>query len=303
MASKRNSLGKGIDSLIPARVHPTEEISGIEAGKDERETVRMIRISRIEPNREQPRKKFDEHTLEELAESIRQHGVIQPLIVQEKNGYYEIIAGERRWRAAKLAGLSELPAIVRDLSVQEAMEISLIENIQREDLNPIEEAAAYQRLIDEFNLKQEELAGKVSKSRTAITNSLRLLKLTKEVQAMVAEGVLSGGHARCLVVIENETKQIEIANKIAENHLSVRETEKLIKTIQANGGKKKPEKKTDSALEAVYEDIEKQLKEIFGTKVEIKKNNKNAGKIEISYYSQEELERILEFMRAECGTN
>lgn len=301
MASKRNSLGKGIDSLIPTRVHSSEEINGTEAGKDERETIRMVRISRIEPNREQPRKKFEEHTLEELAESIRQHGVIQPLIVQEKNGYYEIIAGERRWRAAKLAGLTELPVIVRELSVQEAMQISLIENIQREDLNPIEEATAYQRLIDEFNLKQEELADRVSKSRTAITNSLRLLKLTKDVQEMVAEGVLSGGHARCLVVIENETKQIEIANKIVENHLSVRETEKLIKNIQAKGKKKKTKEKTDPALEAVYEDIEKQLKEILGTKVEIKKKNKNAGKIEISYYSQEELERVLEFMRKACG--
>ena len=231
MAAKKGGLGKGLDSLMPNKVNTRQLNQGISQDPAEKEPVKQVKLSLVEPNRDQPRKKFSEESLAELADSIRQYGIIQPLIVQDKNGYYEIIAGERRWRAAKLAGLKEIPIIIRDISQQEVMEISLIENIQRENLNPIEEALAYKRLLEEFNLKQEEVAKRVSKSRTAVTNSMRLLKLTEDVQQMVIDEKLTMGHARCLIAIEDPDLQKQIALQVIDKNLSVRDTEKLMKTV------------------------------------------------------------------------
>ncbi len=278
-------LGRGLNALIPEDGQETEK-----AVKKSAET--MVRISQIEPNREQPRKTFDEDALIELSESIKQYGVLQPLLVQKKDYYYEIIAGERRWRAAKLAGIKEIPVIIKDYSSQELIEIALIENIQREDLNPIEEALAYQRLIKDYSLKQDEVAEKVSKSRAAITNSLRLLKLDTRVQEMVMEGKLSNGHARAIIGIEDPDKQYMVAQKIFDEQLSVRETEKLMKQLD------KPEKPAQQKQENdfVYRDLEDKIKKIIGTKVVIK-NKKDRGKIEIEYYSQAELERIYELLQ------
>ena len=236
-----------------------------------------------------------------MADSIKQYGIIQPLIVQDKKDYYEIIAGERRWRAAKIAGLKEIPIIVRDISQQEVMEISLIENIQRENLNPIEEALAYKRLLEEFNLKQEEVAKRVSKSRTAVTNSMRLLKLTEDVQQMVIDEKLTMGHARCLISIDDPHLQKKIAQEVIDRNLSVRETEKLMKKLQkaqeAEEEEKKREKE-DTALIAIYENIAEQMKTILGTKVEIRRKDRDKGKIEIEYYSQDELDRLLQLMKS-----
>lgn len=297
MASKKGGLGKGLDSLIPSGVNTKQLNKGITAEKDAKDSVVLVKLSKVEPNREQPRKNFDEDGLNELSESIKQYGIIQPLIVQEKNGYYEIIAGERRWRAAKIAGLKEVPVIIRSLSDQEVMEISLIENIQREDLNPIEEALAYKRLLEEFHLKQEEVAKRVSKSRTTITNSMRLLKLTEEVQKMVVDGKLTTGHARCLIPIENPDIQKQAAEQIAEHNLSVREAEKLVKQILAPK-KGKITAPADISREALYENIADQMKQILGTKVEIRQKDANKGKIEIEYYSQDELDRLLGLMKS-----
>ena len=252
-----------------------------------------LKINQVEPNREQPRKVFDEESLQELAESIKQFGVLQPLIVQQRKDYYEIIAGERRWRAAKLAGLKEVPVVIREMTDQEIVEISLIENIQRENLNPIEEAAAYKRLLTEFNLKQEEVAERVSKSRTAVTNSMRLLKLDERVQQMVIEGMLSTGHARALLVIEDNDLQFQMATKIYNEKLSVRDVEKMVKNL----GKKKPEKKEENAQQAaVFQDLEEKMKAALGTKVSINRKNDQKGKIEIEYYSMDELERLMEIL-------
>ena len=252
-----------------------------------------VKLSLIEPNKDQPRKAFDEDALIELSESIKQYGVLQPLLVQKKDDYYEIIAGERRWRAAKLAGVKEVPVVIKDYSTQEVMEIALIENIQREDLNPIEEARAYQRLIKDYRLKQDEVAEKVSKSRAAITNALRLLKLDERVQDMVIEGKISSGHARTILSIDDNDKQYMIAQKIFDEKLSVREVEKLMKSLDA------PEKKEKKlpANDFVYRDIEQKLKNILGTQVIIKNKSNNKGKIEIDYYSQDELERIYDMLR------
>ena len=257
----------------------------------------MVKITKVEPNREQPRKKFDEDALLELAESLKQYGILQPLLVQKRDDYYEIIAGERRWRAAKLAGLKEVPVIVKDLSDQEIMEISLIENIQREDLNPIEEAHAYKRLLTEFNLKQDEVAERVSKSRSAITNSMRLLKLCDKVQQMIIDEKLTMGHVRPLIGIEDPEEQYAIAQKIFDERLTVRETEKLLKKIQKE--KENPKKKEDSSvsMDFLYENLEEQMKQILGTKVNIHPKKNNKGKIEIEYYSQDELNRLLELMQ------
>ena len=252
-----------------------------------------LKIHQIEPNREQPRKKFDEEALQELSESIRQFGILQPLIVQERKDYYEIIAGERRWRAAKLAGLKEVPVIIRKMSEQEIVEISLIENIQRENLNPMEEAAAYKRLLTEFQLKQEEVAERVGKSRTAVTNSMRLLKLDERVQQMVVEGMLSTGHARAILSIEDPELQFQTANQIYNGNLSVREAERLVKKI----GKDKPAKKEkDFQQDAVFQDLEEKMKAALGTKVSINRKDEKKGKIEIEYYSVEELERLMEIL-------
>lgn len=299
MAGKKGGLGKGLDSLMPDKVNTKKLNEGISSEQSEKEPVKQIKLSLVEPNRDQPRKKFSEESLAELADSIKQYGIIQPLIVQDKKDYYEIIAGERRWRAAKIAGLKEVPVIVRDISQQEVMEISLIENIQRENLNPIEEALAYKRLLEEFNLKQDEVAKRVSKSRTAVTNSMRLLKLTEEVQQMVIDEKLSMGHARCLVSIEDPEMQKKIALQVIDKNLNVRETEKLMKkwqkTKEAEKGK---EEKEDTALIAIYENIAEQMKTILGTKVEIRRKDKNKGKIEIEYCSQDELDRMLQLMKS-----
>ena len=272
MAAKRGGLGKGLDSLIPDNKlsKTTKKAEEVEK-KPENAGPIMMKINDVEPNRDQPRKNFEEDALLELADSIKQFGVLQPLIVQKRNDYYEIIAGERRWRASKLAGLKEVPVIVKDYTRQEIVEISLIENIQRENLNPIEEAQAYKRLLTEFNLKQDEVAERVSKSRTAVTNSMRLLKLNEKVQQMIIDDMISTGHARALLAIDDEEQQYILANKIFDEKLSVRDTEKLVKKLQKE---KKENKDTadlkDEKLEAIYRDLEEQIKQIFGTKVYIK---------------------------------
>ena len=288
-------LGRGIGNLIPEETKDEKDVVVKEVVKEVvvKEPAEVkVRISQVEPNKEQPRKYFDEDALIELSESIKQYGVLQPLLVQKKDNYYEIIAGERRWRAAKLAGVKEIPVVIKDYSDQEVMEIALIENIQREDLNPIEEAQAYQRLIKDYRLKQDEVAEKVSKSRAAITNSLRLLKLDKRVQEMVMEGKLSNGHARTIISIEDGDKQYAIAQKIFDEKLSVREVEKLMREQDKKG--KQPKELPENDF--VYRDLEEKLSKSLGTQVTIKNKSNNKGKIEIQYYSQSELERILEFL-------
>ena len=256
------------------------------------------RINEVEPNRDQPRKDFDEDALMELADSIRQFGILQPLLVQKKKNYYEIIAGERRWRAAKLAGIKEVPIIVKDYTDQEIVEIYLIENIQRENLNPIEEAMAFKRLLQEFQLKQDEVAERVSKSRTAVTNSMRLLKLNEKVQQMVIDEMLTTGHARALLGIEDQNQQYVVAQQIFDQKLSVRDTEKLVKSLQKNKKKAKSEKPVNPQMEAIYKDLEEKLKKNMGTKVLINRKNENSGKIEIEYYSHDELDRIVNMLNS-----
>ena len=293
-------LGKGIDVLIPEVKHST--------GKDEKKVVKEvvkevlketneIDINKVEPNENQPRKEFNEDALQELADSIKQHGLIEPIIVQEgKKGFYQIIAGERRWRAAKLAGLKEVPVVVRELSTQEIVEISLIENIQREDLNPVEEAMAYKRLIDEFHMKQDEIAERVSKSRTAVTNSMRLLKLDVRVQQMMVDEMISAGHARAILAIENPEKQYTTAMKVFDEKLSVRETEKLVKTVLTP--QKRKDKVANPAEDAIYESLEEKMKGITGTRVFIHRKKNNKGKIEIEYYSRDDLDRIIDLFES-----
>ena len=263
---------------------------------DKGDSVLIMKISSVEPNRDQPRKHFSEEGIEELASSIKQYGIIQPLLVQKREDYYEIIAGERRWRAAMKAGLKEVPVIVKDYSNREAVEISLIENIQREDLNPIEEALAYDRLIQEFELTQEQVAGRVSKSRSAVTNSLRLLKLADDVRQMVIAGDISEGHARTLLGLPNEEMQRLLAERIVKEKLSVRETEKLVKKLTSNTPKKT--KARDYQKEAILGNLSEQLKVILGTKVFITEKGKSKGKIEIEYYSDDELNRIFEMLQS-----
>ncbi|MDO5407704.1 MAG: ParB/RepB/Spo0J family partition protein [Eubacteriales bacterium] len=265
--------------------------------KEEEPKEITIKLSRIEPNREQPRKEFNEEQMQELADSIRQYGVLQPLLVQKKDDYYEIIAGERRWRAAKMAGLQEVPVVIREYSKQQAVEIALIENVQREDLNPIEEALAYQRLMQEFQLKQEEIAERVSKNRTTITNSMRLLNLCPDVQKMLINGQISSGHARALLGVEDSDTQLQLALKIEKERLSVREVEKLVKQL-AKGPRKKKEKQEDEALELIFKDLEERMKTVMGTKVNISRKDKSKGRIEIEYYSESELERIVELIES-----
>ncbi len=294
MAVKKG-LGKGLDSLITNKV---EKPVVSDVGVDKENGAVLVNISKVEPNREQPRKKFDEDALLELSESIKQFGVLQPLLVQDRTDYYEIIAGERRWRAAKIAGVKEVPVIIKNLTEQEIAEISLIENIQREDLNPIEEAQAYKRLLTEFNLKQDEVAERVSKSRTAVTNAMRLLKLNEKVQQMLIDEMLTTGHARALLAIEDEDKQYEVAQRIFDEKLNVRDTEKLVKNIQNEKNNPTSEKnKIDPQLIAVYRDLEEQMKSILGTKVFINPKDEKKGKLEIEYYSQDELDRIIDLIR------
>ena len=286
-------LGKGLDTLIPSNVLDSAD-NKQKAGKAQTPDS-VVDINKVEPNRDQPRKNFDEDALEELADSIRQVGLIQPIVVQDRKGYYEIIAGERRWRACKKAGLKEIPVIIRNFTEQEIVEISIIENIQREDLNPIEEAMAYKRLLEEFNLKQDEVAEKVSKNRTTITNSLRLLKLTDDVQQMIVDGKLSTGHARAIISIEDPAKQLEIAEKIFDEKMSVREVEKYIKSLDKPS---KPKKKVNESLQVVYDNIEEQLKLMLGTKVSIlSTGTEGSGKLEIEFYNHDDLERIVEIIK------
>jgi len=286
--AKKRGLGQGLNALISDELE--NEI--LDHGKG---GTLSIRISNIEPNREQPRKVFEEDALHELADSITQYGIIQPLVVTKKENYYEIIAGERRWRAAKMAGLKEVPVIVKNYSEEMILEVSLIENIQRENLNSIEEALAYHRLITEFSLKQDEIAEKVSKSRSAVANTLRLLNLSIQVQQMIIDEMISSGHARALLAIEDQKAQLDIATRVFDEKLSVRETEKLIKN-HLNPSKKVKRDTALSELDPIYKKIEDDVKEILGTKVSIIKKTEQLGKIEIEYYSKDELDRILELM-------
>ncbi len=310
MAVKKNGLGKGLDSLIPKgniqkdasksvgspqTVKKTENTKEVETIIEEKIVYKdqKVKISLVEPNREQPRKQFDEDALIELADSIKKHGVLQPLIVVKKENYYEIIAGERRWRAAKMAGLKEVPIIIKDYTELEIVEVSLIENIQRENLNPIEEALAYKKLLEEYKLKQDEIAEKVSKSRTAVTNTMRLLKLNDKVQQMIIDEMISTGHARALLAIDDKELQYQLAQKIFDDKLSVRDVEKMIKDIK--NPKKEKIKQEVVSNDFIYNDIQDKLHQMLGTKVNLKHKN-NKGKIEIEYYSEEELEHIFDLM-------
>lgn len=294
MAAKKMGLGKGLDSMIPPKRNSIpDNFSSEENAAKSGETI--LKINEVEPNKNQPRKNFNEEALRELSDSIKLHGIVQPLVVSKQNDYYEIIAGERRWRAAKMAGLKEIPVVIKDYSPQEIMEVALIENIQREDLNPVEEARAYQRLIKEYDLKQEEVAEKVSRSRTAITNSLRLLKLDERVLDMLVDERISSGHARALLGILDPDRQFEAAQKVEETNLSVRDTEKLVKSMNNPVAKKPAKKQLENDF--IYRDLEEQLKRRIGTKVSINRKTDNQGKLEIEYYSQEELEKILKYFK------
>ena len=297
MPIKKKGLGKGLDSLIPDNKSMKSVTSEktVESKEDAaaKSGVQVMKINEVEPNRDQPRKNFDEDALLELSDSIKQFGVLQPLLVRKRKDYYEIIAGERRWRAAKLAGVKEVPVIEKEYTDQEILEIGLIENIQRETLNPIEEAIAFKRLLDEFNLKQDEVAERVSKSRTAVTNSMRLLKLSDKVQQMIIDDMISTGHARALLAIDDPELQYTLANKIFDEKLSVRETEKLVKEIK---NPKKPKEKKPVANSFIYQDLEEKMKSVFGTKVSIASKGKGKGKIEIEYYSDDELEHLFDMM-------
>ena len=310
MAGKKSGLGRGLDALFPEKTVQSKPKT-VKTVKEEKKVAvdtkkssqqetsngeRMMKISMIEPNREQPRKKFDEDALQELSESIKQYGILQPLLVSDKKDYYEIVAGERRWRAAKMAGLKEVPVVVKEFSTQEIVEISLIENIQREDLNPVEEAMAYKRLIDEFHLKQDEIAERVSKSRTAVTNSMRLLKLDSRVQQMMVDEMISAGHARAILAISDPEQQYNAAMIVFDEKLSVRETEKLVKSI-LTPTKKKPVV-SNPTEDAIYESLEEKMKGITGTRVFIHRKKNNKGKIEIEYYSRDDLDRIIDLFES-----
>ena len=321
MAGRKNGLGRGLDALFPEKKSAVKESVKKATVKTENKTVvpekttddtteesnrstighkktaMIVKISSVEPNVNQPRKQFDEDALLELSESIKQYGVLQPLLVSDKKDYYEIIAGERRWRAAKLAGLKEIPVIVKEFSEQELVEISLIENIQREDLNPVEEAMAYKRLIDEFHLKQDEIAERVGKSRTAVTNAMRLLKLSEKVQQMLIDEMITAGHARAILSIADKEKQESIAMKIFDEKLSVRETEALVKRM-LEPPKTAKKSKFSSAEDAIYESLEEKMKSIMGTRVQIHRKKNDKGKSEIEYYSKDELERIIDLFES-----
>ena len=293
MAALKKGLGKGLDSMIPDSLEQSNNKAYKKATEENVSRETLININDIEPNTGQPRKNFEEDTLQELADSIKQYGIIQPLILQKNGKYYTIIAGERRWRAARIAGLKKVPAIIKEFTPQESMEIALIENIQRQDLNPIEEAIAFQNLIKEFNLKQDEVAERVSKSRVAVTNSMRLLKLDERVQQMIIDGMISTGHGRALLSIEDKDIQYQIAMKVFDEKLSVRDTEKLVKKVIED----KPVKEEIAITKEdnfIYHNIEEKMKKIIGTKVSIKRKAKDKGRIEIEYYSNDELERIIE---------
>lgn len=291
MNEKKRGLGRGLNALI--NTGPDIEVK--EKSKDNSDNKEIfVNISLVEPNRNQPRKEFDKEALSELAASIKQYGILQPIMVQKNGDMYEIIAGERRWRAAKEAGLKEVPVIVRDYDKQKIMEISIIENIQRENLNPIEEAMAYQCLMEEYGLKHDELADKVSKNRSTITNSMRLLRLSENIQQMIIDGKISTGHAKVLLSVENKEEQEKIAAELISRSLSVRELEKLVKKYIKPRKKKENKDTVDYSL--FYKEYEDKLKDILGTKVQINTKDKNKGRIEIDYYSAAELERIVELL-------
>lgn len=296
MAPKSKGLGKGLGTLFGdvadiSKVHEVVPITEEDLKKEQ-----TVKLRLVEPNRDQPRKEFDEEALNELADSIRIHGIIQPLIVTKKDAHYQIIAGERRWRAAKIAGLKDVPVIIKDYTDEEIAEISLIENIQRKDLNPIEEALAFQKLINEYHLTQEALSERISKNRTVIANSMRLLKLPADVQELLSTGKLSAGHAKVLLGLESAEDQSAAAKLVVENSLSVRETEKLVKNF-GNVKEKEPKAKEELKHQLEYEQVENLLKEKLKTKVSIKRKSDNAGRIVIDYYSLEEIERILSHIK------
>ena len=294
MNEKKRGLGRGLNALINTGSDTENNKENTKENHEYKEV--FINISLVEPNRNQPRKEFDKESLSELANSIKQYGILQHIIVQKNGDMYEIIAGERRWRAAKEAGLTEVPVIVRDYDKQKVMEISIIENIQREDLNPIEEAMAYQSLMEEYGLKHDELAEKVSKNRSTITNSMRLLKLSKNIQQMLIDGRISTGHAKVLLSIEDINEQEKIAQELIDKSLSVRELEKLVKKYTKP--RKKKDDKDDKDYSLFYREYEDRLKDILGTKVQINTKDKNKGRIEIDYYSAAELERIVELLNS-----
>lgn len=302
MAPKRG-LGRGLDSLIPDNLPEIGEKKQKETKKEVKEEKAvgsevLLSINNIEPNRDQPRKVFVDEALNELADSIKQIGIIEPLIVQKKKNSkrYEIIAGERRFRAARIAGLKEVPVVIRDYAEKDKLTIAILENIQREDLNPIETAVAYKQLMDELELTQEQVAEKLSKSRTVITNSIRLLNLPEEIQNMLAAGVISEGHGKVLLGLDDKETQIAIAAKISDEKLSVRAAEELIRKLKDAPAKDNTKKNDVKKKDASYRAVEEKLKNVLGTKVEIKKKTETAGQINISYYSIDELDRIIEIL-------
>lgn len=300
----KKGLGKGLGAIFGEDVikESEEDSAKAKAAADKTEdkgSELMIKLALIEPNKEQPRKDFNEEQLGELAESIKRYGVLQPLLVQKKGTFYEIIAGERRWRAAKIAGLKEIPVVLREYSKQESMEIALIENVQRADLNPIEEALAYQQLVKEFHLTQEEIAVRVAKNRATITNTMRLLKLDEQIQEMLIQNLISSGHARALLSLDDQGLQLKAAKLILDGGLSVRETERLVKRLaKEDGNEEKKDKAKDETLAIIYQNLEDRMKTVMGTKVSIHNKDRNKGRIEIEYYSESELERIVEMIES-----
>ena len=298
---KKRGLGKGLDALFSSDevMEPQEEympVSEEPSSEEIKEKVQIVDIYTVEPDREQPRKNFDPEKLQELSDSIRQYGVLQPLLVQKEKDYYKIIAGERRWRAARLAGLTEIPVIVKEFTPQDSMAVSLIENLQRQNLNPMEESMAYQKLLAEFSMTQEQIAEKLGKSRSAIANSLRLQNLPEAVQKSISEGMISMGHAKVLLGLDDKAEQTRLAVRIIGEKLSVRELEQILAEKKPTKAKKKSEKK-ETAKDLATRMAEERMKEPLGTQVSIKKGAKK-GKIEIEYHSEEELDRILNFLEA-----
>ncbi len=296
----KKGLGKGLDALIPNVVKSDTAEENTKAAREQSKNATddartMVSINKVEPNRKQPRRKFDEDALQELSDSIKIHGLISPILVQNRGDHYEIIAGERRWRASKLAGLKEVPVIIGNYSEKEILEISLIENMQRKDLNPIEEARGFKRLVDEYDLTQDEIAETLSKSRSAITNSIRLLKLSDKVQEMLIEDLISAGHGRALLAIEDTEKQEEVAQRIVDERLNVRDVEKLVNALKKPA---KPRPVTDEALKVFYHDMEENLKMAVGTKVSISGKGNGAGTVTIEFYNNEDLDRIAAKLRS-----
>lgn len=294
----KRGLGKGIGALFGNDIEETDIVAQDihQINENDKEKVTSLKLAQIEPNKEQPRKNFDEEKLQQLADSIKQHGVIQPIIVKDlNNGYYQIVAGERRWRASRIAGITEIPAIIRTYDELATMQIALIENLQREDLNPIEEALSYKALLDDFALTQEKVSEQVGKSRSAIANTIRLLSLPKQIQKLLEEGAISGGHARAILSVTSEEGKLQLAEKIIENGLNVRQAEQLAKALNAQKQEKEPTQPQTSAFDLQLQGIQKRMSDLLGTKVKIL-NGAKKGKIEIEYYSANDLERVLKLL-------